>query len=170
MKKQTTLTALLGLSQQEVAMLLGVNRSQWSMFESGQRSLPLHANLLLSEILTHMKSFDATKSKGAAQEITPDQLQRQLLENEYQQLRIARKIAAITKKQDAQARLLHLSAFLNEQTTDKKEQPTLHQVIAAKAARQQEANFSVALNALQRQLEILAVEKQWLDGKALGRQ
>lgn len=165
MKKETTISALLGLSQQEVAMLLGVNRSQWSMFESGQRDLPLHAKQLLGEMLTHMKSFDASKGTKASQKLTYDQLERQLRENEYQQLLLSRKIAAITKKQEAQARLSHLSEFLSAHTSYKNASPQLHQVIVAKAASKRETEFSVALSALQQQLDTLVLAKELLDSK-----
>jgi len=167
MKKETTLTALLGLSQHEAAMLLGVSRSQWSMYESGQRDLPLHAKELLAALLAHMQSYDAAaKSTTALQKITNDQLQRQMQENEYQQLLIGRKIARIAKKQEAQARLLHLSDFLNAHHAYKNANPQLRQVITARTTPEREAEFSVVLSKLQYQLEILVMEKQFLASKA----
>jgi transcriptional regulator with XRE-family HTH domain len=166
MKKETTITALLGISQQEVATLLGVNRSQWSMYESGQRDLPLHAKQLLSEILTHMQSYDAAKSTRAPQKITNDQIERQLRENEYQQLLLARKIAKVMKKQQTQARLLHLINFLSSHPTHKNTKPALHQAIAAKASLESETKFLAALSVLKHQSELLGLEKQLLTSKA----
>lgn len=40
MKKTATITHLLGISQQYMAMLLKVICSQWSMYELGKRDLP----------------------------------------------------------------------------------------------------------------------------------
>ena len=139
------------------------------MFETGQHDLPLPAKQLLSELLSHMLSFDATNSKAATHQISQEQLERQFRENEYQQMVISRKIAAITKKQAAQARLLHLSNFLKVHAAYKNASPQLHQAIAAKAIPEREAEFSVPLIKLQHQLETLAIEKQWLASKMLGR-
>ena len=135
------------------------------MYESGQRDLPLQAKQRLSEMLTHMQSFDAAKSKAAAHKIPREQLERQLRENEYQKFVISRKIAAITKKQQEQARRLHLSDFLKVHPAYKNASPQLHQTIAAKATREQEAEFSASLIKLQHQLDTLALEKQWLESK-----
>jgi transcriptional regulator with XRE-family HTH domain len=44
MKKTDTLSALLGLTQGQMALLLQVHPSQWSMYESGKRNLPLRLN------------------------------------------------------------------------------------------------------------------------------
>lgn len=41
MKKNSTLRTMLGFSQMEMAELLNVNRSTYSMFELGKRDLPL---------------------------------------------------------------------------------------------------------------------------------
>ncbi len=166
MKKQTTLTALLGLSQHEAAMLLGVSRSQWSMYESGQRDLPLHAKELLAALLAHMQSYDAAaKSNITPQKITNDQLQRQMQENEYQQLVIARKIARVAKKQEAQARLLHLSDFLSTHQAYKNANAQLRQTIASKATPEREAEFSDTLTKLRRQQQLLVLEQLFLESR-----
>lgn len=166
MKKETALTALLGLSQQEAAMLLGVSRSQWSMYESGQRDLPLHAKELLGVLLAHMQSYDAVaKSNTTPQKITYDQLERQMQENEYQQLVIARKIARIAKKQETQARLLHLCAFLSTHHAYKNAKPELRQTIAAKGSPEREAEFSDVLSKLQRQQQRLELEQIFLESR-----
>ncbi|MBS7786620.1 hypothetical protein KIH23_04870 [Flavobacterium sp. CYK-55] len=55
MKKQHPFRTMLGLTQQEIAMLLGVSRSQWAMHELGQRDLPLEAQQLLAEMLTALQ-------------------------------------------------------------------------------------------------------------------
>lgn len=169
MKKEQTITALLGVSQQDVAMLLGVSRSQWSMFESGQRDLPLHAKQLLGEILTHLQAQEAAAKSTPAlpQQAKLDQLERQLRNNEYHQLVLARKIASTTKKQQAQARLLLLTDFLRSHHSSKKANPQVHQVLAAKASPALEAQLSDAITELQYRLETLELEKLLLESRAL---
>lgn len=51
MKESTTIKSYLGLTQEEMAMLLGITASQWSMFKSGKRSLPLEASEQLGLLL-----------------------------------------------------------------------------------------------------------------------
>ncbi|MBS7787477.1 helix-turn-helix transcriptional regulator [Flavobacterium sp. CYK-55] len=69
MKKTVKLNKMLGLNQYDVAMLMGITRSQWSMFESGKRQLPHQATLLLSEILKHLNDFDNQGFEHHQQEI-----------------------------------------------------------------------------------------------------
>ncbi len=48
-------SALLGMKQEDMAILLQVNKSQWAMHEIGQRDLPLDAQLKLVEMLAFIK-------------------------------------------------------------------------------------------------------------------
>lgn len=58
MGQDKKISALLGMRQEEMAMLLGVNKSQWSMYEIGQRDLPLNAQLKLAEMLAFVQQSD----------------------------------------------------------------------------------------------------------------
>ena len=58
MKKDTTHSALLGLTQVQMSMLLKVHPSQWSMYESGQRDLPLKPSQILAEMLSYLQLED----------------------------------------------------------------------------------------------------------------
>lgn len=58
MEKDKKIRALLGMRQEEMAMLLRVNKSQWSMCELGQRDLPLNAQLKLAEMLVFVQQSD----------------------------------------------------------------------------------------------------------------
>ncbi len=58
MEKDKKIRALLGMRQEDMAMLLRVNKSQWSMYEIGQRDLPLKAQLKLAEMLAFVKHSD----------------------------------------------------------------------------------------------------------------
>lgn len=56
MKKQGTISDLLGVTQLTMAMLLRVHTSQWSMYESEKRNLPETATERLAEILDQMQT------------------------------------------------------------------------------------------------------------------
>lgn len=51
-----------GLTHDEMALFLGVHRSQWSMFVSGKRSLPLEATVKLNELLQYVKKNKTAKT------------------------------------------------------------------------------------------------------------
>ena len=68
MNKRKSISESLGFKQWEMATLLQINRSQWSMFESGKRSLPTPALYLLSEMLEHLKSQEAMASDKLSDE------------------------------------------------------------------------------------------------------
>ena len=71
MKNTAKLNKMLGLSQSDVAMLMGITRSQWSMFESGKRKLPPQANLLLSAILNHLKNLQLEVTDAGKKIVVP---------------------------------------------------------------------------------------------------
>ena len=108
-------------------MLLRVSRSQWSMFESGKRDLPLASLHFLSEILAYVQSPEAKTTKKLTNLAKEADEKKQTLEalvkeNQYQQLRVAKKIASIEKKQAASVAVLQVLAYLNKRT-DKKREP-----------------------------------------------
>ena len=52
MQATNSLKSNLGLTQEEMALYLGVTRSQWSMYCIGRRSLPIEAIQKLTDLLT----------------------------------------------------------------------------------------------------------------------
>lgn len=115
--KREALCTLLGTTQDEMAMLLKINRSQWSMFESGKRDLPLEAKLALAEMLQHMKSQQDAVVKDKAKHHQEDtkiskKLEMLLVNNQYSQSLLAKKIERIEKKRTVAANALHLLRHL----------------------------------------------------------
>ena len=97
-KRENPIRALLGLKQEDIAMLLGISRAHWGMYEIGKRDLPIHAVQLLAEMLTHMNAANPeSKHAEVKYEVSQEQLQRLQLENEYQRHLNQRKIAAALK-------------------------------------------------------------------------
>lgn len=108
---------LLGMKQEDIAMLLRVTRSQWSMFELRKRDLPIGAKLKLAEMLGFLKLLEH-KQKGSFLHIKIQETKRKkLLEvqkfnNKYQQIIVEKKIKAIEKKHEAAMNALSLVDFL----------------------------------------------------------
>lgn len=59
MKKDDSHSFRLGMTQWEMCALLGVHPSQWSMFESRKRSLPIEQMVLLFEMLKYVREKEA---------------------------------------------------------------------------------------------------------------
>ena len=86
MKKEDTICPLLGIRQEDMAMLLGITRAQWSMYESGKRDLPTNASILFSEMLAHVLAPETENKSIFPTELKPSQQQPEirLRENQYQ--------------------------------------------------------------------------------------
>lgn len=139
MRKQSNFRNLLGITQLEMSILLQVNRSQWAMYESGQRELPIQPFLFLCEIERHF-GFDGKITKSPPRPTEPQlkcrqqRLEQSLRDIEYQQRLLARDKAIVEKKQTAHVGLLHLIDFLNSRV-DKagKRENLARQVLESKA-------------------------------------
>ena len=116
MKKISPLRSLLGISQDEMAQLLQVHRSQLSMFEAGKRDLPREAKILLAPMLAHVTKASLKRKPEADQPDPKKQqyLEKLLQENELQRLTMARKLENTKMLYEKNTAVLHLTAFLSE--------------------------------------------------------
>lgn len=62
MKKRAEIKNMLGLTQEEMAMVLGITKGQWSMYKSGQRDLPLEALQQFSVLLQGVQKEKTSKT------------------------------------------------------------------------------------------------------------
>lgn len=117
MKTNNSLRSLLGITQQDMSLLLQVNRSQWSMFELGKRDLPLPAKKLLAELLTHIQLAPTSHKEHSnwVNDALKKELEHKLSENQFHQLCIAKKITAAEKKHKTQLRTWQLKEFIETQ-------------------------------------------------------
>ena len=167
MKNTTAISALLGLSQQDMANLLGVSRSLFSMFESGKRDLPPNATQLLAEILAQVRPA-ITPTKGLGQ--TPHraqrklQIERLLRENEYQQLLNAKKIATATKRYESHLRASSLAESLKSYP-NKKVKTELLQAAVVKISDGTATDSLEVLVRYEIKQELLLHEQKWLESQ-----
>jgi len=121
MKKSEGISALLGISQSDMAVLLQVSRSQYAMYELKERDLPLSAKIMLTALLGQVqqsKSAPKVMPVVAQQEqLKQNLLERQLKENTYQQIKATQKLAKMEQVYNAQLQVLALVDFLKTQAT-----------------------------------------------------
>lgn len=117
MKRGSNPRVLLGLTQEQMAMLLNISRSHWTMYELGKRDLPTSALLLLADIMAHAetvagKTAPKTEHVIKQEETLVEALTKLLKENQYQQEHLARKLAALEQKHEAQLKTQLLADYL----------------------------------------------------------
>lgn len=167
MNKNTSISALLGIKQKDMAQLLKVHRSQWSMFELGQRNLPNEAKLLLAEMLQHLEK--EKESKGLPD---PDghharcqnYLLGQLQENERKAVLLRRRLNAERRKYEADTTVLQLTSFLATRESHKSASSDAHlKCLAAKAKGGLQQRGPMAILRQEIQLELLQSERRLLE-------
>lgn len=168
MGKESSVSALFGLTQPEMAQLLGVGLSLYSMFECGQRSLPLAAQERLNILLVRMQPAKAGKIKA----VEPDaemfrlHLERLLHENRYQYENTVRKIEVLERKSNRAARLSELRQHLEALELERKDSDSLSFRLPKKKSEfASSPDIGNALMKLKCRLELLEAERIFLVSK-----
>ena len=171
MKKENAFRKLLGITQDDMALLLRVSRSQWSMYELGKRDLPAPNMILLAQLLEHLNK--TSLSNKALPEPKNDKNTVMLLEqlqskNEYQQMLISKKIAAAERKYIKSVRQLQVADFLARRQTNKQEaNDAFLKTIAGKASKALEEDGLAILIQYKLKQELLIHEEQLLQSNLL---
>ena len=169
MKETNSISTLLGIKQEDMAMLLRISRSQWSLYELGKRDLPLAAKQLLAEMLQFVQSPVTAKGKAishvAQQEAKKKQeLEGLLKENEYQMLTATKKLETIEQKYVGNLNALQLVDHLAAQPHHKAAfNERILQIIASKATKTLTKNSLATLTKHKHQVELLQLEKMLLE-------
>ncbi|QBZ98849.1 hypothetical protein [Flavobacterium sangjuense] len=169
-KKSQSLSSLLGLTQDELALILKVDRSRFAKYEAGSRDIPLTAKQLLAEMIQY-SCGPTTEEKStvhmAAQQAQKEKaVQKMLKENEYQQMATERKITSVETKYTSKLKALQLVEFLSLRE-DKKETTdgAILRSIAYKASQILKTQGLDLLFKLKLKLEMLQLEKMLLDAE-----
>lgn len=167
MKKQNAIRESYGLTQVEMAILLGITRGQWSMYECGKRELPTSAMLILSEMVVHLEAGKTKKAtpKLAVKNETKAFVNALLKENKYQLAVASRELDAMERKHKIIKNANHLIELLNSKSKSKKT-PDIHQLIASRITKNQAQNKATELTALQIRVAVLQAEETILKEKA----
>lgn len=169
MKKTHSLSSLLGLSQDDLALILNISRRHFSGYESGSRNIPAASKQLLAEIVNYISTPEATLDSVAmaAQLAQKEQAVRAILtENNYQQKLTARRIAFVEARCSAKLKALQVVEFLSfrEDTKDESDRAILRS-IAHKTSKSLHSEGLGALFKLKLRLYMLELEKMLLDSE-----
>lgn len=122
MKKRTDVKNMLGLTQNEMAMALGITRSQWTMYKSGQRDLPLEAlqqfSVLLQGVQKEKTSKTAQDFIKQEQHKTNEKLKEAYENTQIKLSRVQKEIDTIEKQRTECFAALKTATFL-ENNNDK---------------------------------------------------
>ena len=160
-------SAILGISQENLANLLQVSRSQIAMYELGKRSLPVPAMEKLATMLTLLQD-KSTKREVKKNNAVEEQnlLKKLLLKNSHQQLLVERKIKALEKKQNALATSKKLIAhLLKNESKMKKNELAVLKSIEIKSKNQDIKNYAALLLQLEIKKDVLVFEEKLLRKK-----
>ena len=128
MKKSETLRNILGgITQEELAMLLGITRGQLSMHEIGRRDIPLPAKEKLADILTTLhknKSISAYSNSiiKTEKKIAYEWLKKECKELEYKVLLLDRKIEKVMQVRKEAFKALEVVQYLESKNAYPHEQ------------------------------------------------
>lgn len=94
----------IGLTNDEMATFLEVHRSQWSMFVSGKRSLPVEATLKLNELLHYVEKNNVNKTNFSFLEnerkIVRKEMQSKLSDLEVMLYKVNKKMEKVKNKRE----------------------------------------------------------------------
>ena len=163
MKKHTIFNEPLLLSQLDIAMLLGITRTQWNMYTTGQRGLPARSKLNYKKLLQNAnESFLAKREKLAQIAQQENEIQKELetllQTNTFKQLQVQRKLTKMEAQFEAALNTLYFVRNDQNSAINK----SLIKVLEIKALK------ALDKNALQHQevhkikLEVLEFEKKVL--------
>jgi len=169
MKVHQHLRSLLGITQQEMASLLKISRSQLALYETGRRSLPMHTTAIIAELIAHLPAQSNEKTLPLPDKAQLQKRQKLLdglvRENEIQRMRTVRKIEAIQKKQAAQQKAVTGASIVNSLTAKRGETNPVHEFIAMKGRQKQEEDYSDVMMVLEIRLDVIAFERKQLELK-----
>lgn len=149
-----------------MAQLLNVTRGQWSMYECGRRSLPLHALQMMAQLETHLQNAKGTDKASARSQDNLDthqkELQRMLFENNLKLLAVEKiKLDLERKRSVATSRTL-LSDFKCDKSKLSKSWPI---VVPRAADRKTLHEYDLKLLKLDIEMEMLKTERKVIQDK-----
>ena len=166
MKKRENIRDAFGISQEDLAIVLKVSRSQLAMFETGKRQLPSTALLQLAEILRYLQE-DASKSADTTSLLKAQAIQKEkalehlVKENHYKQFALEKKLNVLEKKYNASLSAFQLMKYLEKQDVKKEEfEKLMAKIIERKALADLEKNVLAMLTKYKIEKEVLQAEEK----------
>ncbi|NMH28852.1 helix-turn-helix domain-containing protein [Flavobacterium silvaticum] len=166
MKQKSSVHKQLGIKQEVLAMLLGVSRPRLAMFESGRRNLPIEKLQVISDMTMHLEQ---NKRKSAMPDFVSyrsnqeaDYFLKVLKENEFRQIKTARRIRVLLKDQQCDTTRSELAWFLkNRATTDEPVNPMVFSIDTSDSKWKRPMHFEELMQ-LRHTLKVLELERSML--------
>lgn len=169
MSTKQTFKSLLGLCQEDLALLLKVGRSQFSKYEKGTRNLPKAALSLLAEIVEYAYApADVVKPVGTEQQHARKQLAvvRMLEDNQFLQTVTIQKIESVEQNYAAKMKALQVLDFMSIRVgSEDSDDAAVLRTITRKTLRSLKNEGLDLLFKLKLKLEMLQLEKLMLDAE-----
>lgn len=165
MKNNNKLRELLGITQEQLALLLNVSRSQLSLYEIGKRDLPIAAKLKLATIISNVQnaskkatnvSLSYKKIESEKKKIITDFI----IVNKHKQSVLEKKSVSIEKKKQANTTALYLTHFIKNEPSEKSFLPIVKGI--ENKAQKNKDDWKLQFN-LQLKLKILKEEEIFLE-------
>jgi transcriptional regulator with XRE-family HTH domain len=119
--KEEGFLAITGLTQEEMSFILGITRSQWSMYAIGKRKIPVGATLYLADMLKNMqiKNIDGEREVFTDKEkkFAKQLLEKQIVSLDLQKEQLVLKKKAFQRKRQELCRAMESLVFLKSQKT-----------------------------------------------------
>ena len=116
MSKTKNIRTHLGITQQQLAMLLGVSRSTLSLYELGKRNLPIEAKIKLTQLLEQSQSRDLI-NKVSFDHLSKDKklmIEKFIQNNQIGLYQLQKKLVLLQKKKIKNEAHLNLINHLKE--------------------------------------------------------
>lgn len=170
MERPATIREILGFTQQELALVLNVDRTQIAKYELGKRDLPIAARYLLAELLQVAQSQELSakplpeieRQASRKQQL----LEKMLKESVYQLELLVRKMTTLERKHEANIKALRLVDHLTNQMADRHPAQTAAiNAIGKKAAQRLESDDANTLFQYKLRYELLVSENMLLQAE-----
>jgi transcriptional regulator with XRE-family HTH domain len=158
----------LGIGQRKMASLIGVSRSQLSLYELGLRSLPTGAMMLLGEMFMYYEhgAKESFEISDKVQLEKQEFLTHRIAEIKFQQLKLAKKIGDAQKKIESAVSQLQLAGFNPAHAKEGKSLPAPSiNIITGDAAKTLNSKLSFEMYVDGLKLKMLAFELELLEGE-----
>lgn len=170
MSKKVIFSETLGLTQDEMALLFGITRSQWVMFLHHKRDLPGPTKVLLGRLMKCVQDVSLTKSNDlpivAAQKAEIPKVIHQLLqENALKQMKFQKKIQRAERQFEGAKNTLHLLEVLHAQNETLDGQEKVLAMIKNNAVKKIKISSLPSLAIYKHKLEVLQQEETLLKSK-----
>ena len=166
MRKRENIRDAFGISQEELAIVLKITRSQLAMFETGKRELPSTAIIQLAEMLRYLQE-DASKSTETISLLKEQEIQKgkaleeMRKENHFKQFALEKKLNALEKKYNANLMAFQLINYFEQQNTENYELgKEMAKIIERKALAELNKNGLAIITKYKIEKEVLEAEEK----------